>query len=548
MRKTPLAALALLGLAAAAAAQPGTRTPGDAAAAGFTADAFRAHVEFLADDRLEGREAGSRGYDIGALYVATRFSALGLTPAANGSWYQQVPLVQFGLTDAPARLTIGGRSFRHGEDVLLRQSPEAGRLTLEAPVVFAGYGISDPALGIDDYAGLDVRGKIVAVLNGSPSDLPSDVGAHLNAAKRAMADRAGAVGMVILRGREEGRRVAWSRVVGHGTPPGLTWAAEDGTPYSDAPGLRFVATLGSDAAEALFRGAPRPLARVLAEGARPGARPAGFALAQTIRVERESANRSFTSPNVVAVLPGSDPALAGEYVLMMAHLDGLGMEPHGAGSAAINNGAMDNATGVATLLEVARQMAASGQRPRRSILFAAVTAEEKGLRGAHYLARNPVVDGRVVGVVNLDMPILTYDFQDVIAFGAEHSTMAEAVARAGARMGVRLSPDPLPHEGLFTRSDHYMFVQEGVPAVFLMTGFAGEGERRFTEFLANQYHTPADDLRLPFNWNAGARFAQLNYLIAREIADASEAPRWYEDSYFGRTFGGDRPRAPRAAR
>ena len=246
-----------------------------------------------------------------------------------------------------------------------------------------------------------------------------------------------------------------------------------------------------------------------------------------------SAASRFTSPNVLAILPGTDPSVANEYVLLMAHLDHLGIrEPRpddAAGADRINNGAMDNATGIATLIEVARAMSRPGNRPRRPILFAAVTAEEKGLLGAEYLARHPVsVDGRVISVVNLDMPILTYDFQDVTAFGAEHSTMGPIVARAAARMGVRLSPDPLPEEGLFTRSDHYSFVRQGVPSVFLMTGFAGERRARVHALPRQRAITArATICRQPFNWQAGARFAQLNYLIAREIADAAEAPLWY---------------------
>jgi Zn-dependent M28 family amino/carboxypeptidase len=206
---------------------------------------------------------------------------------------------------------------------------------------------------------------------------------------------------------------------------------------------------------------------------------------------------------------------------------------------------MDNATGVATLIEVARQMSRAGNRPRRPILFAAVTAEEVGLIGSEYLARNPVADGRVAAVVNLDMPVLTYDFSDVTAFGAEHSTLGPLVERAAARMNVRLAPDPLPHEGLFTRSDHYEFVRVGVPSVFLMTGFGGEGRERFTDFLEESYHSPQDDLALPFDWGAGARFAQLNYLIAREIADAPEAPLWYADSFFGDAIAPGQQRAQR---
>jgi len=264
-----------------------------------------------------------------------------------------------------------------------------------------------------------------------------------------------------------------------------------------------------------------------------------------VKLERQSTSTKVDSPNVVAVLPGSDPALANEYVVLMAHLDHVGVDPKAEGDK-INNGAMDNATGTATMLEVARAMAMAPKRPRRSILFAAVTAEEKGLLGSEYLAKNPVIgNGKVVSVVNLDMPVLLYDFSDVIAFGAEHSTMGPIVQRAAAGMNIKLTPDPLPQEGLFTRSDHYRFVREGVPSVFLMTGFAGEGEKQFKNFLATNYHSPKDDMNQPINWQAGAKFARLNYLIAREIADAPEAPRWYADSFFGKTFA---PGAQKASR
>ncbi|MEA3041960.1 MAG: hypothetical protein QOC65_1449 [Sphingomonadales bacterium] len=523
---------------AAAAAAAVAQTP----ASDFAPERFRAHVTFLADDLLEGRETGTRGYDIAARYVAAQYEALGLSAGGpQGSWYQQVPFVRFAMT-APARMTVGSRSFVHGEGLTVRQHPAAGRTAFEAAAVFAGWGLEAPGLGLDDYRGLDVRGKVVVVLNGTPPGLPSDVAAHLNSEKRRIAARHGALGLIMLRRPTEARRPdhATARV----SEPGIAWVEQDGTAHSDAPSIRFVATADAPLAEALFQGARRAPAQIWAEASRAGARSRGFPLLQSVAFERESGNASMSSSNVIGILPGSDPALANEYVLLMAHLDGLGVREGGDGDR-IRNGAMDNATGVATLIEVARQMTRPDNRPRRSIIFAAVTAEEKGLLGAQYLARHPVVDGRIVGVVNLDMPVLSYDFSDVIAFGAEHSTLGPIVERAAARMNVRLTPDPLPEEGLFTRSDHYNFVREGIPSVFLMTGFAGEGERAFRRFLAERYHRPGDDLAQPFDWRAGARFAELNWLIAREIADSPEAPLWYRGSFFGDAFA---PRARRAAR
>jgi hypothetical protein len=538
--KTLLAASAALAFSAAAVAQ-------SEAAADFSADRFRSHVTFLADDLLEGREAGERGYEIAARYVATRFAALGLKPGANGGWFQEVPFVQYGLGATPARLTIGNRTFQHGEGVAVGASPSEQQTSLEAPVVFVGYGLNAPSQGLNDYKGLNVKGKTVAILAGMPSGLSSEISAHLNSEKARMAEAQGATGILWIRTRGETERRPWQAVTARANARALTWVAPNGQPFTAAPGIRFQATLDAPAAEALFAGARTPFSKVLDEAAREGGKPKGFPLKHTVKLERQSSSSKVTSPNVVAVLPGSDPALANEYVVLMAHLDHIGVSPRGEGDK-INNGALDNATGTATMLEVARAMAMSPNKPRRSILFAAVTAEEKGLLGSEYLAKNPLVgNGKIVGVVNLDMPILLYDFTDVIAFGAEHSTMGEIVQRAAAGMNVKLSADPLPQEGLFTRSDHYRFVREGIPSVFLMTGFAGEGEKQFKGFLATNYHKPGDDLKQPINWDAGAKFSRLNYLIAREIADSPQAPSWYSDSFFGQTFAKGQRMATRPA-
>lgn len=541
--KPLLAGLAALSLTASAFAQ----TP-QPAAEEFSADAFRAHVTFLADDLLEGRDTGSRGYEIAARYVATQFAALGLQPAgANGSWYQPVTFIRY-TSSATGSITVGRQVFNLGSEAVMRASPDPAALAVDAPLVFVGYGLDMPSHGFDDYRGLDVRGKIVVVLSGTPLGIPSDVAAHMDSAKRRMAGARGAVGMISVRTRADSG-MAWERVARFGNRPGTTWLEADGRPHSESGSLRFSASLSEAAAQQLFTAAGRQLNPILDQAANRE-RPRGFAMRVNARVAREAgpAPTRMSSPNVIAILPGTDPSVANEYVLLTAHLDHIGIREPRPGDAAnadrINNGAMDNATGIATLIEVARAFSRPGNRPRRPIIIAAVAGEEKGLLGAGFLASNPVVgNGRVISDVNLDMPILTYDFQDVIAFGAEHSTMGPIVERAAARMGVRLAPDPLPEEGLFTRSDHYNFVKAGIPSVFLMTGFSGDGEREFRGFLANRYHSPGDDLSQNINWQAGAKFARLNYLIAREIANGSEVPRWYRGSFFGDAFGGTQARA-----
>lgn len=514
---------------------------------GFTAEAFRAHVAFLADDLLEGREPGTRGYDIAAQYVAMQMAGLGLQPGNRGSWMQPIEFARV-TSEGTTTVRVGSQSFTSADAVAVLPIASDAPLEIQAPLVFVGYGLDGAAAGQDDYEGLDVRGKIVVVLRGTPDDLPSDVAAHLNNQKARAAAQRGAVGMISIRTPQQAEGSPFERLR---AAAGRRQVAlvENGRP---TPGhdLRFNAIVDAPVVEAMFAGAPRQLRQVFRD-AEAGRRVRGFDLTQTVRISGPATRDTrFTSPNVVAILPGTDPTLANEYVLLMAHLDAYGILPEGQQPEQrdrIRNGAIDNATGVSTLIEVARQMSQPGNRPRRPVIFAAVNAEELGLLGANYLAHHPVVDGRIAAVVNLDMPILTYDFQDVIAFGAEHSTLGPIVQRAAARMGVALSPDPLPEEGLFTRSDHYNFVREGVPSVFLMTGFAGPGQEQFTSFLRNQYHGVDDDLNQTIDWAAGAKFARLNYLIAREIADGGDAPRWYADSFFGRTFGGDQPRATRQA-
>ena len=549
---TPSASRALIALAAALACTLTARASARPAQPAFTPERIKAHVSFLADDLLEGRETGTRGYAIAANYVAQQFAALGLKPAGDaGGWFQQVTFQE--TRRGPAAVTISGpagvRRFEHGGDAIVGLNPAALRQDVSAPLVFVGFGLDDPAQGLDDYRGLDVRGKIVVVLRGFPKGLSSEVGAHLNAAKAATAKRRGAIGMLAVATKLSAATVPWATILRYADEPDFTWVDKDGKPFTDdAVGL--TAGLNAPAAEAAFAGAPRKLSAILAEADRVGGRPRGFALRTSARLEQAATARRTTSPNVAAILPGSDPTLAAEHVALSAHLDHLGIAPAKPGEAAdadrISNGALDNAGGVATMLEVARAAATAPTRPRRSILFLALTAEEKGLLGADYYARHPTVPiDRIVANVNLDMPLLLYPFSDVIAFGAERSTLGRTVAETAAAMNLKLIPDPMAEQGIFTRSDHYMFVKQGVPAVFFATGYADGGEQAWKRFFADHYHRPSDDLKLPIDWQAGARFAEVNYRLTRAIADADARPHWYRGDFFGDLFA---PRAEKAAR
>jgi hypothetical protein len=507
----------------------------------FSAAALRAHVEFLADGLLEGRKAGTRGYDLAARYVATQFAAVGLV-APEAGWSQAVPMLTTKTsTKEASAFFVGDQPFAHRGDAVVSASPTAPSVDLVLDAVFAGYCIDSPELGIDDFAGLDVKGKAVACLGGFPKGMRSDIGAFLGSRRSLMAQARGAIATVNLRTLQSDKVFPWERALEYADDGSTTWIQKDGTPYRLAPLIRATVFLHRPAADALFEGAPRTFADVLAEADREGGRPRGFALAQKVRFVAASEQTRFSSTNVLGLLPGSDPVFAREVVVLVAHLDHLGTK-----NGEVYHGALDNAAGVATLIEVARVLAASPRRPKRSVLFAAVTGEEMGLLGSQYLARYPAFkDAKHVAVVCLDSPILTYDFTDVIAFGEEHSTMGPAIANAVRRAGVVSTPDPVPEQGLFTRSDHYSFVKEGVPGVFLVTGFANGGKKAFDEYERTAYHRPADDMRQPIDWNAAAKFARINYLIARDVADAAQRPLWYEGGLIGNTYAPKEPKARR---
>ena len=512
----------------------------------FSADRIRADVAFLADDLLEGRDAGTRGYDLAARWVAAEFEALGLKPGTASGWYQRVPFVLAkDIPGSPSTITINGRKLISGQDVIVAPSPLYTNLTESAEAVFVGYGLEDSRYNLDDYRGLDVRGKVVVALYGSPGDVPSEIAATLNDRKSDIAVAKGAIGMVTIATPAILGRYPWAKIQESTSKPRLRWIQADGNPHIENSRLRLGGLINPAAATELFKGTQTSWEELAKQIGDKAARPRGFALPGKIGFERKSQLDRMSSPNVIGVLPGSDPALSKEVVMLTAHLDHDGIvEPKNGDR--VMNGAMDNAAGIATMLEAARAFVESGKRPKRSVMFVALTAEEDGLLGSEYLAEYPTLAGhRTVANVNLDMPILTYDFQDVIAFGAEHSTVGKSVANAISAIGVKSSPDPIPEEGLFTRSDHYSFVKKGVPSVMLSTGYAGPGKAAAENFLAKHYHAVSDDLRQPFNWNAAAKFARVNYLIARELADAPEAPRWYAGDFFGEKFAKGAPKAAR---
>lgn len=513
--------------------------------------AMKAHVMFLASDAMKGREAGSPEYDIAAQYVAAQFYAAGLRPAGDdGGYLQHVPLVTYKAADKGAMVWSAAKGapqpFVFGEDYIPAANPARAETVVSAPVVFAGRGIVAPQFGVDDYAGVDVRGKIVAIFSGSPSTFPGEERSYFgsSATKAQLAAARGAVGIVMLDTPRAGpRQRPFSALVSGYDSPRMTWATPAGVGSSPAASAPVLGTISQAGAAKLFAGSAMPWVKIVARSTADNPRYTAMPLSGTLTATTRTSFEPATSSNVVGILPGSDPVVGKQVVILSAHLDHIGVSPARPKDAPdrdrINNGALDNAIGIASLIEEAKRFTASGTPPKRSVMFLAVTGEEKGLVGSSYFVDHPTVPiDTIVADVNLDMPILLYRFEDMIAFGAQRSTLGPIVAKAVNAVGVDLSPDPMPEQGFFTRSDHFNFVRKGVPSVFLWPGMKGAGRAPFEDFLSHRYHRPDDDLTQPILWDQGVRFVATNYAIAREIADGPVRPLWNKGDYFGTTYKG----------
>lgn len=488
--------------------------------------------------------AGEAGYDRAAEYVVEQFATMGLEAAGQSGWYQPVKLRTSRSTKSAAQFIIHGEGGEHElaylDQFALGGNPVMRSFNVRAQAVYVGYGVHAPDLGYSDYANIDVRGKIVALYRGAPESFE---GLHRtfhssSARKQKEAAARGAVGTITLRSRAEEARSSWDESKKRfGRRGKTTWIASDGRPANYVPELLGDASLSPDSARVLFKGSRLSYEDSL------DAMEAGTVASVTLEVEAtiagESEHEDFESPNVVGMVRGSDPALAHEYVVYTAHLDHIGTRGRDK-KRVVFNGVYDNAMGVALMLETARSVAAFP--PRRSVLFVAVTAEEKGLLGSDFFVNNPVVPtNSIVANINLDMPLFLYPVADLVAFGSENSTLQGVAEAAAESEGFFFSPDPLPEENLYVRSDQYSFVRKGIPSVFLVTGFTSldddvDGEALFRGFLKNHYHKGSDNLRRPIDWDSAVRFARAHTRIGYQVASETDRPRWLEGNVFGERF------------
>jgi hypothetical protein len=494
-----------------------------------------------------GRMTGTPEYDEAAAYVAERFAEIGLEPGGDDGWFQQVPMLA-------RRIDVDSTKFifhqddvekaqRWKEDFVMGGDTVRAETNITAEVVYVGFGIHAPDMNYSDYDGIDVEGKIIAAFGGAPDSFPHNERAYyssgLTKAEEAVAR--GAVGYVGLRSRTDQRRYTWERLSENaGVRPGMSWLNLSGEAANFFPELQGGAMLNVPPAHELFSRAPISFEQAL--DAADAGTPLSTPLGTEITLARKTDHETINSPNVIGILRGSDPELANEYVVFTAHLDhvGTGVPINGD---TIYNGMYDNAMGTSLLIETARAFAAMPEPPRRSIMFIALTGEERGLVGSDYFAHYPTVPtDSLIANVNLDMPLLLYPLADVIAFGAEHSSLEKVISGVVGEEDFKLSPDPYPEEVIFIRSDQYSFVKKGVPAVFLVPGLTStdpdvDAAAITLEHRQTHYHQPSDDLSRPIDWDSALRFARANVRIGHAVAEEDEKPSWNEGDFFGEKFG-----------
>ena len=493
-------------------------------------EAMHAHMAFLADDLLEGRGPGTRGYELAAKYVAAQFEAMGLAPAGDqGTYFQKVVLRRTKAIDGLSTLTVSrsGRevTLPRGRDVAFLGDVNRPVVDSDAPVVFVGRAIHAPEFQYDDYQGIEVRGKIVAFLAGTaPATFPSEQQAYYssNASKWAYAQAHGAVGVIVI--STDSAVSSAERVV---------WTAPNQSAGSPTGILNAGAILTATAAAPLFEGAKKTFAE--ASASVQANQFASFDLPVRARLHVETRSEEITSENVVAIARGTDQRLKSEYVVMSAHLDHLG-RGRAINGDDIYNGALDNAVSVAMMIEAARCL--THVRTRRSVLFLATTAEESGLLGADYFAHFPTVPRNdLVANINLDGTSALYPLRDVAGLGAEHSSLEAPFRKAAAALGLEVSPDPLPEEHFFRRADQYAFVLAGIPSIFVNEGLKSadprfDGAAITKQWLETIYHSPKDDMNQPILYDWVVKQAQLNLLITYDVAQDSRRPAWKPGDFF----------------
>jgi len=541
VRRSVLLFLPALLVSLAATAQQTSVAQGDSHAASpashFDGNSWWAHVKFLADDSLEGRNTGSEGLRKAQAYAVEQFQKAGLEPAGVNGFYQPVHFNQFQVDESKSSLALVSKGkaepLSFADDAFLNSRSTRATVYLQAPLVFIGYGLKIPEKNLDELAGLNLNGKVVVYLAGSPADIPTALASHYQTAGERWKSlhAAGVLGVVTIF-NPASMDIPWSRISANGNEPSMDLA---GSEFEETPGQQIGVAFNPASAEKLFAGSGHTFAEIAALGKDRKPLP-HFPLAVSLSTQAAIQTTPIESANIVAKLLGSDPTLKNEYVVLSAHIDHVGIGAPINGDR-IYNGAMDDGSGSALVLDMAVSLKAHPETLKRSVLFLLVSAEEKGLLGSKYFAAHPTVPIKsIVADVNVDMFLPIVPLKILTIQGIDESDLGTRAAAIAQSMGIKPIADPEPLRNRFIRSDQYSFIKKGVPSVKVDVGFeVGTPEQRiFKDWLTKRYHAPSDDVNQPVDLQTAAGYEEFTRRLLLETANDGARPQWKQDSFFRR--------------
>lgn len=499
------------------------------------------YVKILADDKMEGRETGSAGLRKAEAYIVDELKKDGLQPAGVNGFYQPVQFVSRQVVEKDSSLALvqDGKAapLTIGDDAIFSTRVDLAP-SVEAPLVFVGNGFTVPEMNYDDFAGVDLKGKVAVFISGAPAEIPGALASHnQSAGERWKAlQKAGAIGTITIL-NPASMDIPWSRMSVNRNHPSMALVGEE---FDETSGQKLAVIFNPAKADALFAGSGHSLQEIL-ELAKDRKPLPHFPLAVSIQAKIKVEKKSVESANVIATFPGSDPALKNEYVVLSAHVDHLGIgEP--INGERIYHGAMDNGSGSALLLDMAASLRKSPEKLKRSLLFVFVTGEEKGLLGSKYFTAHPTVKiDSMVADINIDMFLPIVPLKVITILGIRESDLGELAAQIAEAMGVQPQPDPEPQRNAFIRSDQYNFIRHGIPGLAMQVSFEkGSPEQKiFKDWLTQRYHAPSDDLQQPVDTSAAAKYEEIVRTLMVRVADQRQRPRWRQDSFFRRFAQGN---------
>lgn len=500
----------------------------------FDGNAWWQNVKVLADDNMEGRETGSPGLKRAEAYVVDELKRAGVQPAGTDGYYQPIKFRTRSLDESKsgAEIVTNGKAQKLtiGDEIVFSTRVDLAP-QVDAPLVFAGYGLRVPEANYNDFKGLDVKGKVLVLLSGTPSSIPGPLASHYSSAaeKARLIRDLGAVGFIVLP-NPYSMEIPWSRQVTARKIPSM---AIDDEALNDAKGVQLAASWNPEKADLLFASTGHTFDELAKLGKERKQLPT-FALNKSFKAHTKLIQTKVESANIVGKIPGSDPRLKEEYVVFSAHIDHIGIGPAINGDK-IYNGAMDNASGTSAILEVAKSL--KGEKLKRSVLVVFVCGEEKGLLGSRYFNAHPTVPAHsMVADINTDMFLPIFPMKSLIVYGLNESTLGDAITEVAKGVGVKTMPDPEPQQNHFIRSDQYNFIKRGIPALALKNGYEKGTleEAKVHEWTTSRYHAPSDDLQQPVDLQAAAKFEQIVRALAVQVANTDQRPTWHNDSFFKR--------------